>query len=404
MLEPQFVERYRNKYYGKYRGIVVNRDDPNKQARLLVKVPTIAPRDIITGEIPNTGWAIAGNNGAVSRIPKPGSVVWVEFEEGDVERPIWFPGPYIRQEGTSNATEHTKGEYNLLDNVGRDNAEMPPSKFDGGYGDVEVWESPAGIIEMDSTEGAERININHKSGSRVEILSDGSINIYSKGNKIEAVHGSEKRTIKGSSTITHSGSVVETNEKSRKVTDNKTLEYINLGGASFTYSKDITEVIGGSKIIRVNRDIREVSSGKSTVVLGNGKSLYTGTLEWIVNNLFGQRLPGSTGVKFTLPSLVPGANGFEVNAGLLGAGAQLRIDGLQILLNHIATIALTAPLIRLGTDPISAVNPVAKAIPLVTWLALHVHTSTTPGSPTSPPSPIVPLPIPAIISPTVLVT
>jgi uncharacterized protein involved in type VI secretion and phage assembly len=81
------------KYFGKYRGMVINNIDPMQMGRLMVQVPDIS------GLIPST-WAlpcfpVTGKQMGVWAVPLIGSGVWVEFEQGDPDYPIWvgcFPG------------------------------------------------------------------------------------------------------------------------------------------------------------------------------------------------------------------------------------------------------------------------------------------------------------------------
>lgn len=75
------------RHFGKYRGLVVGTDDPNKLGRLTAKVPEVL------GDTP-TGWAwpaapYAGNGEGFFFVPPPGAGVWIEFEAGDVSRPVW---------------------------------------------------------------------------------------------------------------------------------------------------------------------------------------------------------------------------------------------------------------------------------------------------------------------------
>ncbi|HUF60484.1 MAG TPA: phage baseplate assembly protein V [Verrucomicrobiales bacterium] len=78
------------RYHGKYRGTVLNNVDPEFQGRLLVQVPDV------TGLTPSS-WAepcvpLAGPTGppmGVYLVPPVGAGVWVEFEKGDPEYPIW---------------------------------------------------------------------------------------------------------------------------------------------------------------------------------------------------------------------------------------------------------------------------------------------------------------------------
>jgi uncharacterized protein involved in type VI secretion and phage assembly len=75
------------KHYGKFRGIVVDNEDPNNQGRIKAKVPAVLQ------EVP-TGWAYpaapyAGPGIGVWTVPPNGAGVWIEFEAGDVANPIW---------------------------------------------------------------------------------------------------------------------------------------------------------------------------------------------------------------------------------------------------------------------------------------------------------------------------
>ena len=75
------------KYYGKYRGVVLNNVDPMQMGRLMVQVPDVA------GLAPSS-WAmpcvpIAGIQNGMVALPIIGSGVWVEFEQGDPDYPIW---------------------------------------------------------------------------------------------------------------------------------------------------------------------------------------------------------------------------------------------------------------------------------------------------------------------------
>ncbi|MCL6693378.1 phage baseplate assembly protein V [Pseudomonas sp. R3.Fl] len=75
------------RYYGKYRGMVLNNVDPMQQGRLQVQVPDVA------GLVP-ASWAmpcvpIAGLQNGMVALPVIGSGVWVEFEQGNPDSPIW---------------------------------------------------------------------------------------------------------------------------------------------------------------------------------------------------------------------------------------------------------------------------------------------------------------------------
>jgi uncharacterized protein involved in type VI secretion and phage assembly len=75
------------KFYGKYRGMVINNIDPMQMGRIMVQVPDVL------GEIPSS-WAmpcfpVTGKQMGFWSIPQIGTGVWVEFEQGDPNHPIW---------------------------------------------------------------------------------------------------------------------------------------------------------------------------------------------------------------------------------------------------------------------------------------------------------------------------
>ena len=83
------VERIEHRFYGKYRGIVVDNQDPAKLGRLKLNVPSVLGSDVVTGwAMPCTPYGGAANQGFLY-IPDAGAAVWTEFEEGDLEFPIW---------------------------------------------------------------------------------------------------------------------------------------------------------------------------------------------------------------------------------------------------------------------------------------------------------------------------
>ena len=74
-------------FYGKYRGIVTDNGDPSDLGRLKARVPELLGRE-------ETGWALpcapyAGDGSGLYALPEPGTGVWIEFEAGDLSRPIW---------------------------------------------------------------------------------------------------------------------------------------------------------------------------------------------------------------------------------------------------------------------------------------------------------------------------
>ena len=74
-------------FYGKYRGTVTDNRDPLNLGRIRAKMPNVFGDE-------ETAWALpcspyAGKGVGFLFVPPVGANVWVEFEAGDVEHPIW---------------------------------------------------------------------------------------------------------------------------------------------------------------------------------------------------------------------------------------------------------------------------------------------------------------------------
>jgi len=75
------------KYFGKYRGTVINNVDPMQIGRIQAMVPDVS------NVIPST-WAmpcvpVAGKMMGAYFVPQVGSGVWIEYEQGNPDYPIW---------------------------------------------------------------------------------------------------------------------------------------------------------------------------------------------------------------------------------------------------------------------------------------------------------------------------
>ena len=78
------------RHYGKYRGTVLNNDDPLRIGRLQAAVPELKKLDPMAWAMPCL--PLAGTNSGLFAVPMVGSGVWIEFERGDLNHPIWVGG------------------------------------------------------------------------------------------------------------------------------------------------------------------------------------------------------------------------------------------------------------------------------------------------------------------------
>jgi hypothetical protein len=75
------------KFYGKYRGIVTATDDIEGLGRIKARVPAVAADA-------DLGWAMpcvsaSEYRSGILAVPPLNAAVWIEFEGGDLSRPIW---------------------------------------------------------------------------------------------------------------------------------------------------------------------------------------------------------------------------------------------------------------------------------------------------------------------------
>jgi uncharacterized protein involved in type VI secretion and phage assembly len=74
-------------YFGKYRGQVENNLDPQNMGRVQVSVPAVLGQGTLSWAMPCTPYA--GPDVGFFTVPPVGANVWVEFEGGDPNYPIW---------------------------------------------------------------------------------------------------------------------------------------------------------------------------------------------------------------------------------------------------------------------------------------------------------------------------
>lgn len=174
-MSDEFRQRFSGRYFGKYRGIVSRvEDDPNKLGRIMARVPVILGADNDVGWC----WPAPSGSGVESGFfcpPSMNDVVWVEFEEGDPNRPVWSPGPWGVRDNKSMVPKHGQGETDDIDNKIRGTGIIPASSFAGEYPMVKVFQSRTKhLLEFDDTPDHTRVQLAHNTGSRVEFLHDGS--------------------------------------------------------------------------------------------------------------------------------------------------------------------------------------------------------------------------------------
>ncbi len=109
--ERQYEDRYKNRWYGKYRAFVRDHHDPERLGRVRMEIPAV----LGTGRENWSEWAYpcfpyGGNDdGGCFLVPEEGASVWAEFEGGIVQHPIWT-GVWLAGSAPGEQAEESKRE------------------------------------------------------------------------------------------------------------------------------------------------------------------------------------------------------------------------------------------------------------------------------------------------------
>jgi hypothetical protein len=168
------LARHAGRYYGKYRGEVVDDVDDRHQGTLTVTVPSVTGTE-------TTLRARACVPYGHFFVPPIGAHIWVEFEAGCLELPLWV--------GTWYPESDVPVEAQIA----------PP--------DHRVIQTVAGhTIELVDHEGEERIVIRHSSDASISIDPDGIV-LISTSKGADVTLDGDKATVKAAKIVADSSSV-----------------------------------------------------------------------------------------------------------------------------------------------------------------------------------------------------
>jgi uncharacterized protein involved in type VI secretion and phage assembly len=136
-----------NPFYGKYRGIVTDIQDPLMQGRIKARVPEVLGDQ-------ESGWALpclafGGSQMGFFVLPDVGAAVWMEFEHGDPDYPIWAGAWFGSQ------------------------ADMPPDLITPPYKKTMLVTKSGHSITLDDTPGAGGITLKTSGGQKIVLTAAG---------------------------------------------------------------------------------------------------------------------------------------------------------------------------------------------------------------------------------------
>ena len=391
----EYESKYNDRYFGKRRAIVKENQDPKKLGRIKV-----ANLELFGNSI--SAWATpclpiyGGRDSGFFCVPPIGSCVWIEFEEGLIDYPIYTGGYYPEiedghssdsspieeseefQSKSSSVPAHGRGEYDGSDFGGiKGNFGLPPSEFEGEYGQLTILQTPGGhMLEFDDTKGGERIQIHHSKGSNIEILQDGSINILSEGNilmygdkisdtsqgdRVSSVSGNRLNNIDGDFSTTIEGN------KSEVLVGDSNIEVGSLTFKSKSNSSYETDGILGISAA----NLMNLSSGGDLNMTSFGNVSLTSVNEFRVISLNSSEV--NVGTPFSSPSLnMIGQNGMtrvasEDKTGLSVYGIEARGGtGGQVFIGDLSE-EFAIPSLSIGPIPLIK-EPLVMGIQLASYL------------------------------------
>jgi uncharacterized protein involved in type VI secretion and phage assembly len=167
------VHKVEHRFYGKYRGLVVDNADPERLGRLKLRVPSVLGNEVVTGwALPCVPYGGDVNQGMLF-IPEVGAGVWVEFEEGDLEFPIWV-GTFWSKPGGDSELPHP----NAADGSEASAVQDPPTR-------KIIKTLKKHTIQFEDSDGDERIIISDGQSENCIVFSKDGIVINNKSNVIK---------------------------------------------------------------------------------------------------------------------------------------------------------------------------------------------------------------------------
>ena len=157
------------KFYGKYRAIVSNnKDTDDKMGRIKVKCPAVLGEDESNWCNPCTPYA--GDKVGHYFIPNVGDSVWVEFEGGNPDLPIWV-GNWWGEKKTNDEVYKKVGSHHLI-----------KTKTATVYWNDEDSQLSCYVEEVKIVLDGKKHTALIQAKGNIDVKSDAIINITAKGN------------------------------------------------------------------------------------------------------------------------------------------------------------------------------------------------------------------------------
>ncbi len=183
----QTVQQAKNKFYGKYRAFVVNNQDPEHRGRVQVIVPSVFGKQESFWCLPCLPFGGLDDQGFFM-VPEVDAQVWVEFEEGNTDMPIWTGVFWQPQRPVPDEAKKASPTTRII-------------------------KTPSGhVLQFDDDTDAERVILKHTIGSELSIdekgttvLADqngGKLTLDAEANSVTLEDGNGNKMVMSGSTTT----------------------------------------------------------------------------------------------------------------------------------------------------------------------------------------------------------
>jgi len=140
------------KRFGKFRATVIDNQDPEKRGRLKLRIPSVLADQESDWALPCLPYGGKDQQGMFF-VPDIDSQLWVEFEEGDISRPVWV-GTFWQQESDT------------PEDAARDEPTTRMIRTSSGH-----------ILQFDDEEGEEQFRLFHPADAEMLIDKNGTISL-----------------------------------------------------------------------------------------------------------------------------------------------------------------------------------------------------------------------------------
>jgi len=152
-MDDALLHAVTSRHYGKYRGQVVDNKDPTGRGRLQVVVPALMDQQPVWA-MPSVPYA--GPNVGLFAMPPVGAGVWVEFEGGDLDLPIWS-GCFWADGGIASDSSSPDIKFWITDRVS--------IRIDDGAGEIVIKTAGATLTMTGSEVTIEAGTVTAKAGT-----------------------------------------------------------------------------------------------------------------------------------------------------------------------------------------------------------------------------------------------